>query len=67
MMNIDKNIIKSERGLFRICECCNLEVSTVLLLIENGVCVIMSHLCSSCFALNLTFNIYKYTYYPKIK
>lgn len=65
-MNIDKSIIESERKLFRICECCNLEVSTVLFLIEHGICVVMSHICSKCFADNLTFNDFKYTYYPKI-
>ena len=66
MNNIDKNILESEIKSFKICECCNLEKSNVLFIMESGICVIMSHLCNKCFDENVAITELAYCYYNKV-
>lgn len=66
MNNIDKHILQAEIKSFKICECCILEESKVVFVMESGVCVILSHLCNKCFDDNVAITELKYCFYNKV-
>ena len=45
---VREDILEEEMMKLAICECCELFPSKYVYLTKNGVCIVLSHVCSNC-------------------